>query len=675
MRSISFVLASMLAAAAFVLPASAQEPTTPATPPAMQASAASDVPKTASSEMPAPGTPSLTRADVEAWLDGFMPYALQRGDIAGAVVVVVKDGQILASKGYGYADVDARKPVDPATTLFRPGSVSKLFTWTAVMQLVEQGKIDLDADVNTYLDFKIPARDGKAVTMRNFMTHTSGMEEYARALITSDAGSAAAMPLEVYLKQWVPESIFAPGSTPAYSNYATSVAGYIVQRLSGQPFDEYIDQHIFAPLNMKHSTFHQPLPDALKGFMSNGYELASDEKPKGFEFVISAPAGSLSASGEDMGRFMIAHLQNGAFESNRILSEKTARMMHETALDMIPPLNRMLLGFYETNINGHRGITHAGDTQWFHSQLNLFPDDGIGLFLSVNSAGKEGAAHPLRMALFYEFANRYLPGAAKDGSVDAETAKQHAQQLAGVYENSRRSDSGFVTMANLVSQMKVAATEKGTILIPAFTEAGGQPKKWREIAPYVWRDVHGSERVAAKVVDGKVVRLSTDPYSPFMVFEPVPWWRSSGWLLPMVVGGMSALLLTVLAWPISALVRRRYKVRYELTGRDAKAHRLVRISALVVLAVIFAAIGLLVAMFSDYDNLAPKNDVFVHLLRLLAAIVLPLGAIVGVWNALGVLRSRRRWTAKLWSIVLAVSFIALLWAGYAFRLMGYSAFY
>ena len=151
------------------------------------------------------------------------------------------------------------------------------------------------------------------------------MEEYARALITSDADAAAAMPLEVYLKQWVPKSIFAPGSTPAYSNYATSVAGYIVQRLSGQSFDDYIDQHIFAPLNMKHSTFRQPLPEALKGFMSNGYELASDAKPKGFEFVISAPAGSLSAAGEDMGRFMIAHLQNGAFGSNRILSEKTAR--------------------------------------------------------------------------------------------------------------------------------------------------------------------------------------------------------------------------------------------------------------------------------------------------------------------------------------------------------------
>jgi len=668
MRSISIVLATMLAAA-IALPLHAQEPPS-LTPPATSTAASADVVKTTSTDA---GTPALTRADVSAWLDGFMPYALQRGDIAGAVVVVVKDGQIVTSKGYGYADVADRKPVDPATTLFRPGSVSKLFTWTAVMQLVEAGKIDLDADVNQYLDFKIPPRDGKAVTMRNFMTHTSGMQEYARGLITSDP--AASMPLETYLKQWVPDAIFEPGSTPAYSNYATSVAGYIVQRLSGQPFDDYIEQHIFAPLGMKHATFRQPLPDSLKASMSNGYELGSDEKPKPFEFVNSAPAGSLSASGEDMGRFMIAHLQNGAFESNRILSEKTAKQMHETALDMIPPLNRMLLGFYETNINGHRSISHAGDTQWFHSQLNLFPDDGIGIFLSMNSIGKEGAAGPLRNALFHEFADRYLPGPPKDGEVDAETAKQHAAQMAGVYQNSRRSETGFVALANIAEQMKVVATDKGTISVPAFTDAAGQPKKWREIAPYVWRDIHGSDRVAAKVVDGRVVRLSTDPYSPFMVFEPVPWWKSSSWLLPLVIAGLSALLLTVLAWPISALIRRRYRVKYELSGRDAKSHRRVRIAALAVLATIGAAIFLLVMMFTNYDNLSSSNDVFVHALRLLAAVVLPLGAVVGLWNAAVVLQSNRRRTAKLWSVVLAVSFVAILWAGYAFSLMGYSANY
>jgi CubicO group peptidase (beta-lactamase class C family) len=114
---------------------------------------------TAPAATPIPAEPvgaALTKTDVDAWLDGFMPYAIESGDIAGAVVVVVKDGQVLTQRGFGYADVGRRIPVDPETTLFRTGSVSKLTTWTAVMQLVEQGKLDLDADVNTYLDFKIP---------------------------------------------------------------------------------------------------------------------------------------------------------------------------------------------------------------------------------------------------------------------------------------------------------------------------------------------------------------------------------------------------------------------------------------------------------------------------------------------------------------------------------------
>src|SRR5436190_24248172 len=137
-------------------------------------------------QVPPRGAHALTKEDVEAWLDGFTPYALQRGDVAGAVVVVVKDGQVLLAKGYGYADVAARKPVDPERTLFRAGSVSKLYTWTAVMQLVEQGKVDLDTDINTYLDFKIPSRNGKPVTLRNLMTHTPGFDETIRALILND---------------------------------------------------------------------------------------------------------------------------------------------------------------------------------------------------------------------------------------------------------------------------------------------------------------------------------------------------------------------------------------------------------------------------------------------------------------------------------------------------------
>jgi len=199
--------------------------------------------------LPMPTGEALTADDLDAWLDGYMPYALKIGDIAGAVVVVVKDGQVLTQRGYGYADVAKRIPVNPARTLFRPGSVSKLFTWTAVMQQVEQGKLDLDADVNRYLDFRIPDYDGKPITLRNIMTHTTGFDETGKGIIFED--SSRLIPLGDYVKGALPKRIYAPGSTPSYSNYATALAGYIVERVSGQSFDAYVEQRIFAPLGMK----------------------------------------------------------------------------------------------------------------------------------------------------------------------------------------------------------------------------------------------------------------------------------------------------------------------------------------------------------------------------------------------------------------------------------------
>ncbi|MBS3961606.1 MAG: beta-lactamase family protein, partial [Sandarakinorhabdus sp.] len=226
--------------------------------------------------------------DLEAWLDGFMPYALQRGHIPGAVVVVVRgDGPLLA-KGYGYADVAARKPVDPDATMFRPGSVSKLVTWTAVMQQVEAGKLDLDNDVNAYLDFTVPPYEGKPITLRQIMTHTAGFEESIRYLITSNPD--ALMPLGDLMKRALPAQVAAPGSTPAYSNYATALAGYIVQRVSGLPLESYFEERIFEPIGMTRSTFRQPLSAEMKPLMSNGYKFGRS-KPQPFEIVLPWPAG------------------------------------------------------------------------------------------------------------------------------------------------------------------------------------------------------------------------------------------------------------------------------------------------------------------------------------------------------------------------------------------------
>ncbi len=406
----------------------------------------------------------LTADDLNSWLDGYLPYALHTGDIAGAVVAVVKDGQVLTERGYGYSDVAARAPVDPKLTLFRPGSVSKLFTWTAVMQQVEQGKIDLDGDVNQYLDFKIPARDGKPVTMRQLMQHVAGFEEQAKGIMSADP---KALGFEALLKQWVPERVFPAGSTPAYSNYGASLAGYIVQRISGESFDDYIDKHIFAPLDMKYSTFRQPLPENLEPLMSKGYTQAS-LPPKPFEIIGPAPAGSLSSPGEDMAHFMIAHLQNGEYHGNRILKAETAEMMHNSPLTILPPLNRMELGFFETNVNGREVIAHLGDTQSFHTSLHLFLKEGVGFYVSFNSPGKAGAVGGLRGALFDDFADRYFPAAeTKNASVDEKTSAAHAALLTGHWANSRASQSSFLSSVGLFGQTKVGVNAKGDSWFPS----------------------------------------------------------------------------------------------------------------------------------------------------------------------------------------------------------------
>lgn len=643
--------------------------------PSMLAQVPPDVPQAL--ETPAvpeaPVSPQLARPDLEAWLDGFMPFTMARGDIAGAVVVVVKDGAILLQKGYGYADVAERAPVDPERTLFRPGSVSKLFTWTAVMQQVERGKIDLDADVNQYLDFEIPAGpDGEPLTMRNLMTHTPGFEESIKELIGSDADNLR--PLGETLKRWVPDRIYAAGTMPAYSNYGTGLAGYIVERISGLGFDDYLDKNIFEPLGMSHSTFRQPLPEKFQDGMSKGYKLGSDE-PHKYELINMSPAGALASTGADMGIFMIAHLQEGEYEGNRILSPETAQMMHSTPLTLLPPLNRMVLGFYETNVNGRRAISHGGDTQYFHSNLHLFLDEGVGLYISMNSTGKDGAAGPLREGLYREFSDRYFPGPAPEGEVNEATAEEHARQISGHYILSRRMESSLVSVLNLATPISVAPNPGGTITVSLLRGYNDKPQKWREISPFVWVEVGGEARIAAEVVDGRVTRFSFDDFSPIIFFERAPPAKSAAWLLPAAGVSLGLLVLTVLLWPVAVLTRRRYRQPLPFAGREARAYRLVRIGALASSLGIIAWTGLSVAMLEDLELMTESLDPWLVVLHILGTIAVFAGFALALWHLWVVWTSKRGWLARAWSVVLVLATAVLLWLAIAYHLVGLSVDY
>src|SRR5205814_3042858 len=249
------------------------------------------------------------RCELAAFLDGVMAANLRDKHVAGATVAVVKDGALFYANGYGYSDVAHRAAVNPERTLLRIGSTSKLFTWTAVMQLVEQGKLDLDADVNRYIDFKIPATYPQPIMLRHIMTHTPGFEEDGRDLITDD--TTRMIPLGRWLATHIPGRVRPPGTYSSYSNYATALAGYVVQRVSGESYDDYIDRHILTPLGMTQTTTRQPLPAPLRGDMSRGYTWGGGSfAPQKYEIVNAAPAGSVASSATDMAKFMIAHLND-----------------------------------------------------------------------------------------------------------------------------------------------------------------------------------------------------------------------------------------------------------------------------------------------------------------------------------------------------------------------------
>jgi CubicO group peptidase (beta-lactamase class C family) len=603
----------------------------------------------------------LTGADIEAFLDGMMPSQLERENVAGAVIAVVKDGHVIFAKGYGYSDMDKRKPISPDATLFRPGSISKLFTWTSVMQFVEQGKLDLDKDVSQYLDFPIPPAFGKPITLRDILTHTSGFEETARDLFVADAKHL--FPLDQYLKNHMPERIFSPFVVPAYSNYATTLAGYIVQRVSGEPFEQYVAEHIYAPLDMKRTTFVQPLPADLLPLMSGGYRKASGTAQP-FEFVEAFPAGSVSTSALDMCNFMIAHLQDGKFGDKQILRPETAKLMHSRLFGTDDRLNGMAHGFYEETRNGHRIIGHGGDTELFHSDLHLILDSNVGFFVSYNSAGKGEVSS--RTILFEKFLDRYFPYTPPPaGKID--DPKADAAAVAGLYKGSRRADSSFVHLLTLVGEVKVFPNADGTISVDELKAASGEPKKFEEIQPFLYREVHGQDLVGFKKDGAGNWQFQMD--YPFFIFQRVGFFEGKPFNFGILIFSLIVVTLTVLLWPVGAMIRKHYRRPLELNPDERRQRLLTRLVCLLFLVV---SIGWVTAI-SLTDSITALNSLppWIIIFGLLG-LVCAFGTIFVVLNAVRSWRTSGRWIwAKLHDVVLALACVSLVWFLFTWKLLSF----
>ncbi len=613
------------------------------------------------------GTHELSQSDLEAFLDGLVPLQIEREDIAGAVISVVKDGKPFFSKGYGYSDVDKRTPVSPDGTLFRPGSISKLFTWTSIMQQVEQGKLDLDRDINDYLDFKIPQTFPQPITLRNVMTHTPGFEETIQELFVEDASNLK--PLDEYLKEHLPARIFPPGTVPAYSNYATALAGYILQGVSGEPWADYVENHIFKTLEMSHSTVRQPLPDNLKALMSNGYDVAS-EAAKPFEWVEAAPAGSSSVTAADMQHFMIAHLQNGQYEGVQILRPQTVEMMHTRQFSNLLDLNGMALGFYEETRNGHRIIGHAGDTQYFHSDLHLIPDAGVGFFISYNSAGKGETR--AREAVWHAFLDRYFPYEVPKAPAQS-SATADARQVAGHYIISRRSQTTILKVLNVLGESKVSANSDGTITLDSLKDPAGVPKKLEEIGPLMFRAVHEQDRVGFKRDESGRLVLVTE--FPVFVFRRSPSNENSAFNLPLIVSAIVILALTLLLWPVAAVIRRHYKQQLNLTPQQRRLRLLVRLTCLFDLLFLIGFVAFFSVSEKDIGMLSPRFNPLLRIMQIVGWVGV-LGTLAVVYSAFLAWRDQARWLwSRLSESLIALACIAFVWFVFTWNMLHWSLRY
>lgn len=623
-------------------------------------------------EEPAPpsvlkGIHEMTASDVETFLDGIVPLQLGRNDIAGATVAVVKNGKLLFAKGYGFADVQNKKPVSPEETLFRPGSISKLFTWTAIMQLYEQGKLDLDKDINEYLDFKIPDAFGKPITLKNVMTHTPGFEEQIKDLFDTKPVTPN---LGQYLKTHVPSRIYPPGTVPAYSNYATAVAGYIVERVSGRPFEQYVTENILRPLKMTHSTFSQPLPQELAPFMSSGYRLGSDSAGP-FEIVNPFPAGSLSSTAADMGQFMMAHLQDGQLGDAKILKPETARLMHSRLFGLDDGANAMCYGFYEETGNGHRIIGHGGDTVFFHSDLHLVLDQNVGFFVSYNSAGNSsGLGDSPRANLWGAFLDRYYPHPMH--ATTAASAKDDAKAVAGTYVLSRKSENSFLKVASILQQFSVSPVGDGDIEVPQLTGPNGKPKRWQGIGPMTFLERDGQDKLIFKPdQDGRMQMIL--PY-PFFIGQRIGTLQN-GKLMSIVLGvSLVFMLATLILWPIGWFVRRHYGGKLELTPRERLVRILVRVVFALDLIFMAALFGLVTYGLTHLEVFSDRGTTWFRIVQSVG-ILGALGTLIVLANALMMWTRKRSFWMKLQALVMLLACVGVLWFAFAGNLLRFTSNY
>jgi len=485
---------------------------------------------------------------LESFTDGVISTLLQENNIAGATFSIVENDQVSLLKGYGYANVEEGIKVTPDSTLFRIASISKLFIWIGVMQMVEQGRLELDRDINEYLEaFEIPATFPKPVTLRSLMTHTAGFEDHIYQLFVRNIEEK--LPLEEVLKTQLPKRVRPPFVQASYSNHGTGIAQYLVELASGMPFIQYAESYIFEPLGMHNTTLLQPLPDFLIPQLSNGYLFSGGKfVPQPFELVPLQSSGGASTTAADMARFMSALLNNTCIDGNCLLDSATFAQMTKPAFYHADGVNPALLGFIDMSFNGHKIFGHGGNTFLFHSMMAILPEKNLGVFYSFNTGG----AGRLSRAVLQYLVDHYYPD-TRPLTQTVELPAPTLQKFEGTYRVNRFSHTEIFKINMPENQITITPVDNKLKML-----LRGETTYWLPIDSLKFRNINSNEIIAfSKDDQGRVQNL-------FLGNRPIiAYNRNYGvWnvLLHRILAGALIVVLfyIIIVWPWMYLVRRRY---------------------------------------------------------------------------------------------------------------------
>lgn len=485
---------------------------------------------------PATLTPDK-QSEVASFIDQEMKNNINKFNIPGAVVSIVNKDGIIYSKGYGFADISQNKMINAESSLFRIASTTKLFTWTAVMQLVEQGKIDLDTDINNYLtSLQIPDTFSKPITMRDLMTHTAGFEEGGVGYqITTDTKRLNTTIAET-LKKHALARVRPAGEKASYSNYGATLAGLIVEDVSGLTYEEYIQKYIFNVLGMTHATVVEPLPKKYESDKVIGYNYKDGQFTPGIPTYEGgfSPAGAGSVSANDMAKFMMAHLNNGG----QLLKPETIKLMHQTAFRFDERLPGSTLGFQEGEINGYKTLSHAGADTMFITDMYLIPEENIGFFLSYSGGQADDALAAMKTAFF----DHYFPTTKSETPKFIKATEKELTNYTGSYKFTRRNYSHIDKFFSLLVEMKISQVN-GQLSIGQ----GDEQELFEKIDTNLFQQVNGQQKIAFKTdKSGKATDMLLS-IMPDMPLEKTTFWDQSFIWLILLGASIAIFIVTIIS--------------------------------------------------------------------------------------------------------------------------------